>query len=338
MVQHNPTANNMAHISDIAFDASTWETYVTLLNGGTLICMDAMMVLDYRALDGCFTSEEIQATIFTPALLKQYLSECPAAVSALKTLYVGGDRADPQDMRTARGFVRGKIINAYGPTEISVVSTLCCLSEESCTNGVPIGRAISNSGAYVVDQQLHLVPLGVVGELVVTGDGLARGYTDSQRDVNRFVSVTIGGQQVKAYRTGDYVRYRPADGQLEYFGRMDGQIKIRGQRVELGEIEHALRSHGSVTNAVAVLQSENGREAHIADFVTVREIADHNEAPDGNDATEHVDAWEQQMKQTVRKQLHNRLQSQLPSYMVPQVITILDKMPVNENGKVDRRK
>ncbi|KAK1914069.1 hypothetical protein P3342_007315 [Pyrenophora teres f. teres] len=89
-----------------------------------------------------------------------------------------------------------------------------------------------------MDSGLRLVPLGVVGELVVTGDGLARGYTDPARNVDRFVSVEIGGKTVRAYRTGDYVRHRPTDGQLEFFGRMDGQVKIRGNRVELGEIEH----------------------------------------------------------------------------------------------------
>ncbi|KAK1914128.1 Nonribosomal peptide synthetase dtxS1 [Pyrenophora teres f. teres] len=93
-----------------------------------------------------------------------------------------------------------------------------------------------------MDSGLRLVPLGVVGELVVTGDGLARGYTDPARNVDRFVSVEIGGKTVRAYRTGDYVRHRPTDGQLEFFGRMDGQVKIRGNRVELGEIEHTLRS------------------------------------------------------------------------------------------------
>ncbi|MDI1486221.1 MAG: Non-ribosomal peptide synthetase [Ramalina farinacea] len=293
MVQHDPTANNMAHISNIAFDASAWEIYVTLLNGGTLICIDAMTVLDHKALAKIFSSEKIEAALITPALLKQYLSGCPAALSALDTLYVGGDRADPQDIRIVRGLVRGKIINAYGPTENSVVSTLYCLPEEErCTNGVPIGRALSNSGAYVVDQQLHLVPLGVVGELVVTGDGLARGYTDSQQDSDRFVSIKIGGQRVRAYRTGDYVRYRPADRQLEYFGRMDGQIKIRGQRVELGEIEHALRSHGSVNGAVAVLQYPDDREAQLVSFVTIHESVESNTGPDGDDAMEHVDAWE----------------------------------------------
>ncbi|KAK1914317.1 hypothetical protein P3342_007563 [Pyrenophora teres f. teres] len=167
------------------------------------------------------------------------------------------------------------------------------------SNGIPIGRALSNSGAFVMDAKLQLVPLGVVGELVVTGDGLARGYTDPARNIDRFVSVEIGGKTVRAYRTGDYVRHRPTDGQLEFFGRMDGQVKIRGNRVELGEVEHALRSDKAVREAVAVLQQHDGSEARLAGFVTVHEDA---EIADEQDT-----------------------------------ITILDAMPVNQNGKADRK-
>ncbi|EOA91164.1 uncharacterized protein SETTUDRAFT_65284, partial [Exserohilum turcica Et28A] len=166
----------------------------------------------------------------------------------------------------------GKIINGYGPTENTTFSTTFFLSkDEQYANGAPIGRALSNSGAYVMDLKQQLVPLGVVGELVVTGDGLARGYTDPERNINRFVTVEIGGETVKAYRTGDYVRYRPTDGQIEYFGRMDGQVKIRGHRIELGEIEHVFRSHKSVREAVAVVQQQHGVDeaARIAAFVTV---------------------------------------------------------------------
>ncbi|KAK1914167.1 hypothetical protein P3342_007413 [Pyrenophora teres f. teres] len=145
---------------------------------------------------------------------------------------------------------------------------------EQYTNGVPIGRALSNSGAYVMDSGLRLVPLGVVGELVVTGDGLARGYTDPARNVDRFVSVEIGGKT--------------------FFGRMDGQVKIRGNRVELGEIEHTLRSDKVVREAVAVLQQHDGSEARLAGFVTVHEDAETaDEHVDDSNESQHVDVWEE---------------------------------------------
>ncbi|KAK5991451.1 Nonribosomal peptide synthetase dtxS1 [Cladobotryum mycophilum] len=294
MAKHLPAAVTMAHLTNIAFDVSAWEMYGALLNGGTLICIETMMLLDPRALSDVFIQEKIQSAIFTPAILKTLLEQAPAAISPLEALYVAGDKADAEDLSTSRNIMKGNaVVNAYGPTENSVISTVYALpDEEKCTNGVPIGQAISNSGAYVMDTQQRLVPLGVVGELVVTGDGLARGYTDPQRNIDRFVTVTIKGKQVKAYRTGDYVRRRPTDGEIEFFGRIDGQIKIRGHRVELGEIEHALRTHNAVNDAIAVLQREEGRAPQIAGFVTVGENLDSNQGQDNN-ATEHVEVWEE---------------------------------------------
>ncbi|KAK1914296.1 hypothetical protein P3342_007542 [Pyrenophora teres f. teres] len=154
-----------------------------------------------------------------------------------------------------------------------------------------------------MDAKLQLVPLGVVGELVVTGDGLARGYTDPARNIDRFVSVEIGGKTVRAYRTGDYVRHRPTDGQLEFFGRMDGQVKIRGNRVELGEVEHALRSDKAVREAVAVLQQHDGSEARLAGFVTVHEDAETaDEHVDDSNESQHVDVWKTSSTPTSTRQ------------------------------------
>ncbi|KAL6400145.1 putative AMP-binding enzyme [Ilyonectria robusta] len=339
VVQHVPEAATMAHLSNLAFDASTWEIYSTLLNGGTLVCVDNMVVLDHAALSELFAREMIQSLFLTPALLKQYLQECPDILHALQFLLVGGERVDAQDIFAARKHMTGTIANVYGPTENTAFSTFYVVpDEDACANGVPIGRAISNSGAYVMDSQMRLVPLGVVGELVVTGAGLARGYTDPERNINRFITVTIGGDNVKAYRTGDYARYR-SDGQLECFGRMDGQVKIRGQRVELGEVEHVLLSHDSVNDGVAVLQQEDDREAEIVGFITLREIEDGTQQlDDGNKHTEVSDEQSSQhMEQPIRDQLYEAFQTHLPSYMSPRSITILDKMPVNANGKVDRR-
>ncbi|KAF7556526.1 hypothetical protein G7Z17_g1316 [Cylindrodendrum hubeiense] len=294
MVQHDPSEGAMAHMSNIAFDASTWEIYATLLNGGTLICIDTIDVLEYSILPQIFIREQVRAIFITPALLKQYLLECPTAISVLNTLYIGGDRLDPQDVFEARKLFSGKIINGYGPTENTSFSTLYELPDgERCTNGVPIGRALHNSGAHVMDSHQRLVPLGVIGELVVTGDGLARGYVDPQRDVGRFVSITVAGKQIKAYRTGDYVRLRPLDGQLEYFGRIDGQIKVRGQRVELGEIEHVLRSNGAVTDAIVLLQVDVHQEPRLVSFITTREGDEQSgERQDGGDESQHVEIWE----------------------------------------------
>ncbi|CAA9959472.1 Nonribosomal peptide synthetase 3 [Pyrenophora teres f. maculata] len=294
IVQHLPVSRVMAHVANLAFDASTWEIYVSILNGGTLICIDTMTALDPVAMLQTIRNCEITMAMLTPALFRQYVLESPAVVAALGLLCVGGEALHPRDFFAAERIMKGKLINCYGPTENTVISTSFVLTKnEKYTNGVPIGRALSNSGAYVMDSQLQLVPLGVMGELVVTGDGVARGYTDPQRNIGRFVSIGIAGKNFKAYRTGDYVRHRPIDGQLEFFGRMDGQIKIRGQRIELGEIEHILRSHNSIREAVAVLQQLNGEKAQLAGFVTVHEgTATIDKQPNDGDELAHVDAWE----------------------------------------------
>ncbi|KAH7116165.1 hypothetical protein B0J11DRAFT_593923 [Dendryphion nanum] len=290
-----PSHGVMAHVANLAFDASTWEIYAALLNGGTLVCIDYMTVLDYHRLGNVFAGEKVQTAMLTPALLKQCLLESPSTISGLDTLYVAGDRADVSDLVSARKLVKSNVINAYGPTENTTFSTTFrLLEDEKCINGVPIGAAISNSGAYVMDPEQQLVPLGVIGELVVTGDGLARGYTDPERNIDRFITVTLGGQEIKAYRTGDYVRCRPMDGQLEFFGRIDGQIKIRGQRVEVGEIESVLQSQESISNAVVVLQERGSDDKRLVAYVTVDKGSATPEGKRGDDdQLQHVEAWEE---------------------------------------------
>ncbi|KAL7772850.1 hypothetical protein CFE70_002813 [Pyrenophora teres f. teres 0-1] len=331
LVQHLPDSPVMAHMANLAFDASTWEIYSTLLRGGTLVCIGAAMVLDAEAVLQMFREHCIQTAYMAPSLFRSYILQAPALFTGLDMLCVGGEAVHPADLVAAKQYLTGKFINGYGPTENTTFSATFLISPEGqYANGIPIGRALSNSGAFVMDAKLQLVPLGVVGELVVTGDGLARGYTDPARNIDRFVSVEIGGKTVRAYRTGDYVRHRPTDGQLEFFGRMDGQVKIRGNRVELGEVEHALRSDKAIREAVAVLQQHDGSEARLAGFVTVHEDA---EIADEQD----VESWKSRHLYSIKQRLTELLEAQLPAYMVPQTITILDAMPVNPNGKVDRK-
>ncbi|GKZ43959.1 nonribosomal peptide synthase [Aspergillus brasiliensis] len=298
LLDEEVAAKPFAHLSSIAFDASVWEIYTPLLNGGTVICIDSMTVTDYEALSNVFHVNGIRVALITPALLKQVLTESSTLVSQLHTLVVGGERADPKDMIKARKVVRCNVINAYGPTENTVFSTLYRLSGgDEYHNGVPIGQAGATSGAYVVDQQLCLVPPGVMGELLVVGDGLARGYTDTQRDVNRFVNIDIRGQRLRAYRTGDRVRRRPTDGQLEYIGRLDGQVKVRGFRVETEEIEHVLRSSGLVENAAVLVQHPTNEEARLIAFVTKLNDGDKqgpiDELASGKREQESEQAWKQ---------------------------------------------
>ncbi|KAJ6789651.1 hypothetical protein PWT90_05590 [Aphanocladium album] len=289
----------VAHMANIAFDLSTWEIYGALLNGGTLICIDATSVLDLDRVSKVFSQENIRAAILTPPLFKQYLVGCPSVISRLDIITIGGDRVDVEDVVKAKRLTKGFVINAYGPTENTGESTLYHVQTTDAghfNNGVPIGRAIANSGAYVMDSELRLVPIGAVGELVVSGDGLARGYTDPQLDAGRFVFIEIKGEKVRAYRTGDRVRYRPIDHQLEFLGRIDYQVKIRGHRVELGEVEQALRAQNGVSDSAVVVQEQEGYDPELAAFVTARQIDDSDTEqemePSGNSQSEHVQLWQ----------------------------------------------
>ncbi|KAL7780698.1 hypothetical protein CFE70_010723 [Pyrenophora teres f. teres 0-1] len=307
LVQHLPDSPVMAHMANLAFDASTWEIYGTLLRGGTLVCIGAAMVLDAKAVLQMFREHCIRTAYMAPSLFRSYILQAPALFTGLDMLCVGGEAVHPADLVAAKQYLTGKFVNGYGPTENTTFSATFLISPEGqYANGIPIGRALSNSGAFVMDAKLQLVPLGVVGELVVTGDGLARGYTDPARNIDRFVSVEIGGKTVRAYRTGDYVRHRPTDGQLEFFGRMDGQVKIRGNRVELGEVEHALRSDKAVREAVAVLQQHDGSEARLAGFVTVHEDAETaDEHVDDSNESQHVDVWEDKFDADIYSPIDN---------------------------------
>ncbi|KAI0867493.1 hypothetical protein GGS24DRAFT_507771 [Hypoxylon argillaceum] len=321
-----PSAAKVAHLSNMAFDAATWEIYTALLNGGTIVCIDYMTALDSKSLDAIFAREQVQAALLTPALLKQCLADSPATLKRLEVLVSGGDRLDGQDAIVAQTLVQTGVFNAYGPTENGVISAIYHVGKnDSFVNGVPIGRAISNSGAYIMDLHQQLVPVGVMGELVVTGDGLARGYTDPAFNVDRFIQVNIDGQLVRAYRTGDRVRYRAGDGQIEFFGRMDQQVKIRGHRIEPAEVERAILDDDSIRDAVVVNWRQEGQGPEMVGFVVIQ----------GDPSTEQGEACSQS-RQFVSK-IRERLQASLPSYMIPARIVVIDHMPVNANGKVDRK-
>ncbi|KAA8648816.1 Nonribosomal peptide synthetases (NRPS) [Aspergillus tanneri] len=297
-------SGSFSHMSSIAFDATTVEIYTPLLNGGSVICIDSMTALDFDAVQKVFAREKVRAGFLPPALLSQYLVEAPSAVAEFHTLVVGGERSEPENLYKAQTLVQGEVLHLYGPTENAIFSTLYRMrgpveDKYRGDRDVPIGRAPANSGAYVMDRQMRIVPLGVMGELVVVGDGLARGYTDPSKTRERFIMVEINGQQVRAYCTGDRARYRPADGQMEFCGRVDDQIKIRGFRVELGEVEHALVGSGLLEKAVVIMKKPEGQEAQLVAFVTEKKDAievSHHHDVDGEQ--EHEEGWRETFSST----------------------------------------
>ncbi len=278
----------MAHLFNTVFDGASYEIFLMLLNGGTLVCVDYMTTLSPKALEVVFEKEQVNSAIMTPALLKLYLTDARDGLKGLDMLMVAGDRFDPQDAIDAQTLVRGTCYNAYGATENGVMSTLYEIdTRDPFVNGVPLGRSINNSGAYITDSNQHLVGPGVMGELVVTGDGLARGYTDKTVDTNRFIQLTVDGQTVRAYRTGDRMRYRVGEGVIEFFGRMDFQFKIRGNRVESAEVEAVILSLPSVRDAAVVVRVEEQGPEMVGVVV-----AENDDTVEQEGIDEQVEGWQ----------------------------------------------
>src|SRR5581483_224947 len=209
-----------------------------------------------------------------------------------------------------------QLINGYGPTETTTFACCWPVTPDGLTGAsVPIGRPIANTRVYVLDRQRQPVPIGVPGELYIGGDGVARGYLNRpELTTERFVPDPFGADPgARLYKTGDLVRYRP-DGTLEFLGRLDDQVKIRGFRIELGEVEAALRRHPRVGDAVVVARGDTAGDRRLVAYVV----------PDG---AAHLPP----------STLQSFLRQKLPDYMVPSLFVTMDRLPLNPNGKVDRR-
>ncbi|HVU35200.1 MAG TPA: non-ribosomal peptide synthetase, partial [Opitutaceae bacterium] len=303
-----------------AFDASIWEVWPYLTAGASVHVVDD----DTRALPAALwqwmSRQGITLAFLPTPVAEAALGEPRPEGLRLRALLTGGDRL----RRPVPAGLPFAFINHYGPTEATVVATA---AEVSALSGpsLPIGRPIANTQAYVLDRALRPVPVGVVGELYLGGDGLARGYLGRpELTAERFVpnpfapgavAASTGDTAVRLalYRTGDLVRWRP-DGQLEFIGRRDDQVKIRGHRIELGEVESALQRHSAVREAVATATADARGELRLAAYVM--------HAP-GATATP--------------AELGSFLRESLPGYMVPAAIVPLDAWPLTPNGKIDRR-
>jgi amino acid adenylation domain-containing protein len=298
----------------LAFDASTFDVWAPLLNGARLAAprpgLLSMLELA-EAIDRFGVT-----TLFLTTAIFQRLVDTPAArPRALRRLYTGGEVASPAHVaRFLDAFPACRLFAVYGPTENTTFSTWCELTRGLPDEPVPIGRAIANSSAYVLDAALEPVAPGEAGELCVGGDGVARGYLNApQLSAERFVADPFSPEPgARLYRTGDRARYRP-DGLLEFLGRSDDQVKIRGFRIEPGEIETTLRAHPAVRETTVVVVEANGEKTLCAFVVPAP-----NARPD-------------------ERALRERLALALPAYMVPHRFAFVDELPLGPSGKVDRR-
>jgi amino acid adenylation domain-containing protein len=294
------------------FDVSVWELFWPLITGARLTLArpgghkDAGYLRDLIARDGVTTVH------FVPSMLAVFLAEDDVADrTSLQRVICSGEELPADLARRFTGRFDAELHNLYGPTEAAIdVSHWHCEQLDGLAR-VPIGRPIDNIQLYVLDQEMQPVPPGTPGELYIGGVGLARGYLNRpELTEERFVPNPFGPPGSRLYKTGDLARHRP-DGALEFLGRIDTQVKIRGQRVELGEIEAALREHPVRDAAVALREDRPGDQRLVA-YVVPR-----GEAPSAED-------------------LRAGLKRVLPDYMVPATYVVLDALPMTPNGKLDR--
>jgi acyl-coenzyme A synthetase/AMP-(fatty) acid ligase/acyl carrier protein len=303
-----------------AFDASISEITTAWFSGATLVIPSTEKRSEQVA-DLMSTISRYQVTHATlpPALLGEVSAE---DLQGLQTLVVAGEACAPALVQRFASHVR--MINAYGPTEVTVCGTMSApLDAQSASESstVPIGYPIANTSTYVLDAALELVPDGVVGELYIAGPGLARGYLNrSGLTAERFVANPFM-PGARMYRTGDLVRRR-TDSNLEFMGRVDEQVKVRGFRIELGEIEAALlQGLGQSVSHVAVIARERqgtGDKYLVAYLVKRQDDSRTGQFP--SDA-----------------EIRSMLSRTLPDYMVPAAFVQLESLPLTPNGKLDRR-
>jgi amino acid adenylation domain-containing protein len=302
----------VAQASNASFDAAVFEIWGALLHGATLVGIDRDVLLS-ALLGQALREQGITHLYQTAALFNQHVREQVDVYASLRQLVFGAEAVGTESVRRMlRSGRPGRVLHEYGPTEATVWCTLETVEEvEEDAPTVSIGRPIPNARAYVLDPAGEPLPVGVPGELCIGGEGVVRGYLGrpgltAERFVPDPFAAEPGGRM---YRTGDRARWK-ADGKLEFLGRLDDQVKIRGFRIEPGEVEAAIAAFPGVREARVMMREDQPGDKRLVAYV-VGDV--------------EVDG------------LYAHLRGSLPEYMVPRAIVALDRLPLNPNGKVDRK-
>ncbi|MEO1728603.1 MAG: amino acid adenylation domain-containing protein, partial [Bacteroidota bacterium] len=318
----------VAHASSTTFDAATFEVWGALLTGARLHILSEESVLSSEEFAHALRAHSISTLFLTTALFNQHSIQQPGLFSTLRHVLTGGERADDQRIRDVlANDGPGRLLNVYGPTETTTFATWHEVDSSSELRAVPIGLPLANTTAYVLSPTLELLPPGVPGELFIGGPGVARGYAGrSALTAERFLPDPFGAVRGgRLYRTGDRVRRR-RDGALEFLGRIDRQVKLRGFRVEPGEVEAALRAVEGVAEAAVEVRTGAGGTAALIGYASLRSAEVAAEALSSPEALTEAEA-----------QLRDALALSLPSYLVPTRIVVMEALPKTPNGKLDRR-
>jgi amino acid adenylation domain-containing protein len=307
----------VGQVSNVAFDAATFEIWGALLNGGRLAIITQDTVLAPEAFVAALERHRITCLFLTTALFNTISLAMPEAFRGVRQLLFGGEACDPERVRAVlETGAPETLIHVYGPTETTTFATFYPVKGvRRGDRTIPIGRPIANTQIYILDRQLRPVPVGVVGELHIGGDGIARGYLNRpELTKEKFIANPFSADpRSRLYKTGDSARYLP-DGNIEFLGRMDNQVKIRGYRIELGEIESVLDQHPAIQSSVVAVREDAPGDKQLVGYVV----------PRTGGSFDVVEA---------RKYLKEKL----PEYMLPSAFVTLNELPLTPNGKIDRR-
>jgi amino acid adenylation domain-containing protein len=302
-------SDRLLAVTTICFDIASLELYLPLTVGACCVIASRETSTDGRQLWRMLQDRDITVMQATPSTWKLLLDARWPGKPDLK-IFCGGE-AMPRDLARELMARASSVWNMYGPTETTVWSAIHEVTSADCA--IPIGRPIANTTMYVLDRSLQPAPIGIAGDLYIGGEGLARGYLNRpELNAEKFILASLGREQrLWLYKTGDLARYR-ADGNIECLGRTDTQVKVRGFRIELEEIESALRQHPAVMDACATVREDAPGDVRLAAYITpLQQPASLNE-------------------------IRNFLKERLPAHMIP-VLSSLDKLPLTANGKLNRR-
>lgn len=295
----------------MVFDASVFETWAALLNGATLDIIDKEELLDITKFENHICNNNVNIMLLTSALFTKFGLNKPEMFKGVKYLITGGDvfscKAGANVLATCKDT---KIINAYGPTENAVIATTY-LYDDASLETAPIGKPINNTECYILDRYCKEVPVGAIGELYLGGEGVAKGYINNEKLTGEnFIELPFANGTI--YKTGDIVKY-DNNHDIVFKGRKDNQIKVRGFRVELEEIVASINSIYGVKNSYVTIKTVNDNKQIYA-YIAVDDKELYNE-----------------------KYIRNSLRNKIPYYMQPKFIVILDTLPYNSSGKVDKK-
>ncbi|MFD7080197.1 amino acid adenylation domain-containing protein [Streptomyces sp. NPDC059918] len=325
----NGLDESVLHHSPLNFDASVFEVWMPLLRGGRVVVAPRGEA-DAHALRRLIVDQQVACAFVTTSYFNVLVEEHPGIFAGMRQVWTGGEAANPATMqRAVQACGPGSVVNVYGPTEATVFSTYHVVPDERVPV-VPLGRPLSGVRVYVLDEDLRPVENGRPGELCLAGPGVARGYHQRPAlTAERFVPDPFAGDGSRIYRTGDLVM-PTEDGRLEFVGRRDRQVKVRGFRVELGEIENKLVQRDDTAAAAVVshpdAHGDNALHAYLVPRARPQDVR-------GVPAKEVQELPDQEWGHRVLAELHESV----PAYMVPLTCTVLDRMPLNANGKLDLR-